>query len=64
MKGSELYAIPAITAVEVERMWNPCGNRCDRSRFEITMPSSDRMNCHASDRITNDTKNGNSIRNR
>ena len=28
------------------------------------MPSSERMNCHASDRITNDTKKGNSIRNR
>src|SRR6476646_6617250 len=64
MNGSELYAMPAITAVGVDRTWKPWGTTCADLSALRTMPSSDRMNCHASDRITNDTKNGSSSRNR
>src|SRR5690242_2144069 len=56
--------MPEMTAVDVARTWKEWGRRCHRFSVPSTIPSSARMNCQASVRITNETKNGNSSRKR
>jgi hypothetical protein len=56
--------MPLITASGEARTWKSCGSRCQFFNVPKMIPSSARMNCQASVRMTNETKNGRRSRRR